>query len=861
MHRIYGVLLAALLPSGVALGQDANGNALRDSIDLRNGTSLDCNHNGVPDEADIAKPDFRAAIEHFGDAATLNNVSGTWPLDVDHDLDLDLVVASSSGPSNSNLTIWRNDGGAGLVYSTRTTLLNSVCSTVRTGDLNGDGWTDVVAADSGFPQVIVMLATGAGTFSTPVRLVAASRGTGLAIADLDNDGDIDIAMPGFASNAVDVFRNNGTGGFGPKQTFACGAQPVAVSAADFNGDGLRDLAVANSFISSPGVGTVSLLRNTGNAAFVTHSTLTILGHAETATSSRPHDLVLADVDSDSDADLLVCAKSSNSIRIYSNDGLGAFTNTQTLGPLESVGGIADRFICENLDSDTAPELAWCDSAARAVRLYDNAAGTFVYSQAYGAGTEGPIAVSAGDLTGDGLPEIVTAGNASNAFSTFKNEGELNFDAVGHIRRLDSNFYPRLGEFTGDLLTDILTYSTFDNPASIRIAPGVGDARFGTTTTIPLSTSGTILPRDLNHDGHLDLLSIGGHCFVKFSNGDGTFGPEISSNVYVYANAITADVNSDGNLDLLWQYAVSPNEPSWVRISLGNSKGLFAPFYEVDTPRFLGSIWTGDLSGDGAPELFVGLGGGAIGDPAMETFIVYPNLGDGTFGPYSVYANELNPNFSGGVGGFAWVDIDGDGDNDLLGQSTRTWLFRNNKHQLATPVMLGGFANYAWTDYGAAIFDADGDGDLDFYGARSVSGISSPAIFFNDGNGGFGEGDVGPCLAVMRYRASPDVLLFGDADNNGRVDILAKPNGYADWYLHLNLPQASSDCDGDSVPNECDADACSSGNPSDLNLDGVVNAADLAILLSAWETPDAAADINRDGIVNAADLSVLLSSWS
>ena len=50
-------------------------------------------------------------------------------------------------------------------------------------------------------------------------------------------------------------------------------------------------------------------------------------------------------------------------------------------------------------------------------------------------------------------------------------------------------------------------------------------------------------------------------------------------------------------------------------------------------------------------------------------------------------------------------------------------------------------------------------------------------------------------------------------------------------------------------------------PGDLNNDGVVNGADLSILLSAWGTADPVADINGDGEVNGADLSILLSNWT
>jgi hypothetical protein len=53
-------------------------------------------------------------------------------------------------------------------------------------------------------------------------------------------------------------------------------------------------------------------------------------------------------------------------------------------------------------------------------------------------------------------------------------------------------------------------------------------------------------------------------------------------------------------------------------------------------------------------------------------------------------------------------------------------------------------------------------------------------------------------------------------------------------------------------------------PADLNCDGVVDGADLLILLSAWgqcaDPSDCPADLNNDGDVDGADLLILLSSW-
>ena len=50
-----------------------------------------------------------------------------------------------------------------------------------------------------------------------------------------------------------------------------------------------------------------------------------------------------------------------------------------------------------------------------------------------------------------------------------------------------------------------------------------------------------------------------------------------------------------------------------------------------------------------------------------------------------------------------------------------------------------------------------------------------------------------------------------------------------------------------------------GDPSDLNGDGSVNAADLALLLGNWGGIGVG-DVNDDGGVDAADLAIMLGSW-
>ncbi|MBL9121243.1 MAG: S8 family serine peptidase [Phycisphaerae bacterium] len=50
-------------------------------------------------------------------------------------------------------------------------------------------------------------------------------------------------------------------------------------------------------------------------------------------------------------------------------------------------------------------------------------------------------------------------------------------------------------------------------------------------------------------------------------------------------------------------------------------------------------------------------------------------------------------------------------------------------------------------------------------------------------------------------------------------------------------------------------------PGDIDLNGVVGASDIAVLLGAWgQCVGCAADLNHDGMVNAMDLSILLGLW-
>jgi hypothetical protein len=101
--------------------------------------------------------------------------------------------------------------------------------------------------------------------------------------------------------------------------------------------------------------------------------------------------------------------------------------------------------------------------------------------------------------------------------------------------------------------------------------------------------------------------------------------------------------------------------------------------------------------------------------------------------------------------------------------------------------------------------------------------------------------------------------YDAADNSGQSRILGGIHPYFDDYPGRVLgSQAadrgharSMDLFEPVAPPACDAD---------FDADGMVGAADLAAILSAWGGPDAAFDLDGDGAVGASDLAALLSAW-
>ncbi len=253
---------------------DNNSKAFPDSTATEiPGDGVDMNCDGLDVCTDLncdGMPDLVLPSHHDGDyiVSSKNALSGPAGLalggnalsqfgtlgheveDLNKDGYLDLVYASYNNGVTENTNSYVFWGSAtGYADANRTALPTSGAHWTCVGDLNADGWKDVVFADHYDGDYVVdsyVYWSTNGVFSATNRTALAGQGaTGCAIDDLNADGRPDVVLSNYynGSYAINsyVYYNSATGFSTTNRADLPTVGSYRVSTADLNEDGRKDL--------------------------------------------------------------------------------------------------------------------------------------------------------------------------------------------------------------------------------------------------------------------------------------------------------------------------------------------------------------------------------------------------------------------------------------------------------------------------------------------------------------------------------------------------------------------------------------------------------------------------------------------
>ncbi|MDX1532414.1 MAG: VCBS repeat-containing protein, partial [Rhodothermales bacterium] len=392
----------------------------------------------------------------------------------------------------------------------------------------------------------------------------------------------------------------------PTGTWETGRYDVALEAADLNGDGRPDAAVGQSTFS----GGVRVLLNEGTA----DGDPATFGPDGTfyPTTYDAWDLAAADLDGDGDTDL--AATNSDSfhlngtlVAVFLHAGDGTFSAAvyYEAGPA-GPHGIAAADYDGDGDADLAvANLGFSASGTAVSLLLNDGSGGFAPPVSYDV-AEGPYRLAAGDLDGDGDPDLAVAHEEEHAVSVLLNNGDGTFAAADNYPDL----YP---------------------PLNVSSNADVVLADFDTDGDLDALYSNTSLYNNDASEVQLILLR---------NEGDGTFAaPEAIGYGVLFQNTPfdieATDLDGDGDPDVV---AAHQNDEGFF-VLLGDGAGGFAPAESYAAADFDGedgsadAVATADLDGDGDPDVLT-----VSRLPYLLT--VHENLGDGAFSELPVQGTVL-----------------------------------------------------------------------------------------------------------------------------------------------------------------------------------------------------------------------------
>lgn len=319
--------------------------------------------------------------------------------DLNGDGYLDVVVG---GFGEVGVLLGEGDGTLAPKVATTAPALSGVVG-VALADFGVDGIPDLAVVGSGRDVLdhlttVVMPGTGDGAFGAAVRYSGAGPSpTSLAVGDLDGDGAADLVVTEGVGSLVAAWRGRGDGTFADATTIPVHEYPFALTLADFDGDGRTDAAVGYGAFSGGTGNGLAILHGNGDGTFALRG--------EVRLNPVPADLSARDLDGDGDLDLVVgYSDASGAVSVLGGRGDGTFlppVDVLTAGVGSSSVALAD------LDGDGSADLAVGNQVSNSLSvLLGRGDGTFGPAALFPTGAY-PVGLATGDINRDGRTDVVT----------------------------------------------------------------------------------------------------------------------------------------------------------------------------------------------------------------------------------------------------------------------------------------------------------------------------------------------------------------------------------------------------------------------------------------------------------------------
>lgn len=318
---------------------------------------------------------------------------------------------------------------AGSVYATNGNSQN------LSGDLNGDGFDDIVNNRVGgsTQSILVSISNGDGTFQNPVVYTSPGTANRLqALADLDGDGILDIVSADYTNDTMLIYYGNGNGTFQAATSLSVGYDASGAAVHDLNGDGFLDIAFDNGnsqvgvFLSQSGRSYSSMTSYTGSSG------------------SR---VLFGEFTGDSRVDIAVV--SSGGLYVYGGNGNGTFSARTFEGVTgDDTGAVSD------IDGNGLDDVIGSDYGTGAIWVkLQTSPGTFSASTDYQAiGPNDLRGLSFVDYDDDGHGDLIVTGDGGTIV-TLRGNSDGSFQAAVSSTGF-SDINTAVGDFNGDGVWDI-----------------------------------------------------------------------------------------------------------------------------------------------------------------------------------------------------------------------------------------------------------------------------------------------------------------------------------------------------------------------------------------------------------------------